>query len=482
MRGQSAVRLDSEVTRVRAPRVCPYRERLTTRGIGPNALAWGMSNEETAARSDRGVPTVSASLSDGSLVELVCDSTASTTHLAHATLDRVSIADAIETADGRRLIPVPAKNNLIRHGVLLLPEGPVPFGALHALMTDIEAYISRYVDLTPEFLRIASAYVVLTWLYDAFNELPYLRFRGDYGSGKTRALLVIGGITYKPFFASGASTISPIFHALDTFRSTLIVDESDFRMSDEKAELVKVFNNGNVRGFPVLRSQATQQHTFDPRAFHVFGPKIVAMRRSFDDPALESRFITEDMGRQTLRPGIPINLPNVQRDEARELRNKLLAYRFKVLKTTKIDPTAYDERLSPRTNQILAPLLSVIDDASVRQSIRKRMASVERSAKIERSGSPEGQVLEVVLSLIGSDTRPYVPIGEITTAFVKRYGREYERVITPRYVGHLLRNRLRLQTYKRHGNFVLPTAKMEHLNVLAERYGVRHPAQNSALQ
>ena len=38
-------------------------------------------------------------------------------------------------------------------------------------------------------------------------------------------------------------------------RGTLIVDEGDFRFSDEKAELVKILNNGNGRGFPVLRQR-----------------------------------------------------------------------------------------------------------------------------------------------------------------------------------------------------------------------------------
>ena len=78
--------------------------------------------------------------------------------------------------------------------------------------------------------------------------------RGDYGSGKTRALLTIGSLCYKGFFASGASTVSPIFHTLDAFRGTLIFDEADFRFSDERAEIVKILNNGNVSGLPVLRT------------------------------------------------------------------------------------------------------------------------------------------------------------------------------------------------------------------------------------
>src|SRR5207249_10312756 len=121
-------------------------------------------------------------------------------------------------------------------------------------------------------------YVLLTWIYDAFNELPYLRARGDYGSGKTRLLLTVGSICYKPIFASGASTVSPLFRIIDAFRGTLIIDEGDFRMSDEKAEGVEILNNGNGRGFPVLRSEASKNREFNPRAYSVFGPKLVATR------------------------------------------------------------------------------------------------------------------------------------------------------------------------------------------------------------
>src|SRR6185369_1755469 len=117
------------------------------------------------------------------------------------------------------------------------------------------------------FEAIASAYALFTWIYDAFNEVPYLRVRGDFGTGKSRFLQTVGSICYKPIFASGASTISPVFRILDAFRGTLVIDESDFRASDEKAEMVKILNNGNARGFPVLRSEATPQKEFNPTAF-----------------------------------------------------------------------------------------------------------------------------------------------------------------------------------------------------------------------
>ena len=140
--------------------------------------------------------------------------------------------DTIDLGPDARLVPFSANNNLIKNEVVLLPSEPRIYGSEAQLVADIRAFIHRYVDFGESFENVATHYVLLTWLYDAFNELPYLRLRGDYGSGKTRALLTIGSLCYKGFFASGASTVSPIFHILDAFRGTLIFDEADFRFSD----------------------------------------------------------------------------------------------------------------------------------------------------------------------------------------------------------------------------------------------------------
>ena len=262
------------------------------------------------------------------------------------------------TLDGQTHTPVRPTNNLLRHRALVLPSEPVEYGTEDELLSEIEAHLRRYVALPPEALSLSAAYILLTWVYDAFNELPYLRFRGDYGTGKTRALIAVGSLCYKAFFASGASTISPIFHTLDTFRGTLVFDEADFRFTDEKAELVKILNNGNVKGFPVFRTHVTPSKEFNPTAFSIFGPKIIGMRRSYEDRALESRFLTIEMepGRST---GVPINLPNRQKDEALMLRNKLLMFRLRQRLTMTLDADLADPSLEARMNQIILPLLSV---------------------------------------------------------------------------------------------------------------------------
>lgn len=428
-------------------------------------------------RSTAKISTVSHLLSDGRLVELVCPSDNQQTIFAVHDGKQCKLTEQLQLDSGDLLVPVPATNNLIRHRVVLLPEKPEAYGSPAKLIEAIQAYIYRYVDLSDQFRAIASYYVLLSWVYDAFNELPYLRLRGDFGSGKTRALKVIGSICYKPFFASGATTVSPIFHILDTFRGTLILDEADFRFSDEKSDLVKIFNNGNTKGFPVLRTTMTAKKEFDPRAFHVFGPKIIAMRRSFEDHALESRFLTEEMGQRSLRKDIPINLPQVQEEEARILRNKLLMYRFQSLRKIQVNDDLIDLSLSPRLNQILAPILSLIEDKKLCDELRNSVRSFEQKLFAERAVSSEGGVLEVLAELLADISQTNIPIAEITTAFITRFGADHERTITNRFIGGILRTRLHLTTYKSHGVYVVPVSEKDKVTELCLRFGV---VQNSS--
>lgn len=410
--------------------------------------------------------------SDGALVELILDETTNKTAFAVSRSGDISIEETVCDEIGRTVLPIPASNNLIRHRALLLPGRPEKFASIERLLTDIRAYIAKYLDLSADFNAVASAYVLFSWVHDAFNELPYARFRGEFGSGKTRALTVLGSVAYKSFFASGASTVSPIFHTLDTFRGTLILDEADFRFSDKDADIVKILNNGNVKGFPVLRQSMNIKREFDPRAFSVFGPKIIAMRQSFDDPALESRFLTEDMGQKSTRPDIPLNLPPAQEEEARHLRSQLLMYRLTRRQEVHIDPALSDESRSDRVNQILAPLLSVVGDVAVRHAIERVAARIEHEIKIDRLLSPEAGVIAMLAAEFRGERQSSVGVTTIATALAKKYGSEFERVITPRYIGEIVRKRLRIVTHKSNGVYVVPATERDKVLFIAHRYGV----------
>lgn len=369
-------------------------------------------------------------------------------------------------------MPYHADNNLIRHNVVLFPSEPDEYGSTEELLSEIRSYIHRYVDLSERFELIGAHYVLLTWLHDRFSELPYLRLRGECGTGKTRFLLSVGSICRTPIFASGASSIAPLFHLLDRFQGTLLLDEADFRFSDAKAEIAKILNNGNVKGFPVLRCESQNGREYNPRAFQVFGPKIIAMRGQFDDQALESRFITETTGDRPFRADIPLNLPEEQRWEALRLRNKLLAFRFRNYDRFDGCELSLDGDLEPRLNQILSPLAAMMDDQKTRQVLTAIAHEAHQRIQGERGASLEAQLLTIIRLLSETDASTGIAIKEITGLFNRSFGKEFPRKATAKWIGGIVRRSLNLKTQKSNGLFVVAPAEQAKLAHLYDRYGV----------
>ena len=418
-------------------------------------------------------PIISRVLADGTLVETLHDSETATTALVVATPDgQITIQPCLDLPTGERLVPYAATNNLIASGCVLLPSSVLAAGDKAALIEDVRAFLHRYVDLSPLFEEIAAHYVLLTWVHDAFNELGYLRFRGDYGTGKTRALLTVGSLCYKPFFASGASTVSPIFHVLDAFGGTLVLDEADLRFSDATADLTKILNNGNVKGLPVLRTIVTRHRELNPTAFKVFGPKLIAMRERFADRALESRFLTEETGGRPLRADIPIHTPEDLKTEALALRNRLLAWRFAARHTVGPDPTRLVAGLEPRLNQTALALLSIVDDEAVRHRIAQALAGEEARVLQERASTLEAALLASLLAALAVSQAPHVTVGDVAQRFNQRACADLGKPMSNKWVGGLLRNRLRLATVKTGGVYAVPRTERAKIEALAKRYGL----------
>ena len=456
---------------------------LASRYPSQNRMSEDTKPQQPGARNPPKQPLVSAVLSDGSIVELVYDPREQSTAFAVWEEGAWRFESSLVGESGERLVPYSPKNNIIRNEVVLFPSEPEEYGSEEELLEEIRSFIHRYVDVSSRFEQIASYYVMFSWVYDAFAELPYLRVRAKFfGVGKTRFLLTVGSLCYKPIFASGASTVSPIFHLIDTFRGTLIIDEADFRFSDEKSEIIKIFNNGIARGFPVLRTEVSNNREFNPRAFNVFGPKLVATRGYYQDRALESRFITEEMGQYRLRHDIPISLPQSHKEEARRLRNRLLLFRFRNLGKKAPDAALVDRSIEPRLNQIFVPLMSIVDDRELRKGIQTLAREYNRETVAERGLDIEGQLLEVIRDLFAQSEKVDPSVKNITNAFFARYGEDYQlQRITPKWIGTVLRRNLQLRTQKSgSGAFVIPFTETPKLERLYERYGIVVPEPTQA--
>ena len=422
--------------------------------------------------AERRIVTVSNVSDDGSMLEMLYAPKEKRTGFAVWNDGKCTIEPSVRLHPTHRLVPYSPQNNLLKNDVVLLPSAPEEYGLEAELFAEIRDFIHRYVDVSPLYEQIALYYVVLSWVYDRFNELPYLRLRGDPGSGKTRFLLTVGSLCYKPIFASGASTVSPLFRILDAFRGTLIIDEGDFRLSDERAEIVKILNNGNAKGFPVLRSEASKTKEFNPRAYTVFGPKIVATRGFFEDKALESRCLTEAMGQTRLRRNVPISLPPEHKEEALRLRNKLLLFRFRKHAGTGIREGLVDPSIDPRLNQIFSPLLSVVEDSQAQEAIRELARQYNREMIADRGMETEAQILEIIRDMLADPFERQLSIKQITSWFIDRHGADYKRTITTKWIGSIVRKKLGLRTVKTREGYFISDSEGPRLEQLFERFGI----------
>lgn len=407
--------------------------------------------------------------SDGMIVELVHDPEARTTALAVGKQGgSIAMVERLELPDGEVLVPYASDNTLLTTGAVALPSAVGRYVGKAELLTALKAFLHCYVDLSPLFEDIAAYYILFSWVHDAFNEAPMLRLSGEYGSGKTRALVAIGSLCHKAFFASGASTVSPIFHIIDAFGGTLVLDEADMRLSDKTADLVKILNNGTTRGLPVLRTMTNRHRELNPTAFRVFGPKIVAMRGVFDDEALESRFIDEEMGTRPLRPDIPLATPESLRSEARNLRDQLLAWRFAERPTVAIDASRAVEGLSPRRNQMAMPLLALVDEPDLREAIGRLLAGQEARAQVRRAERPRARMASVLDRMFRESGASTISVARVT----EEYNRDTPAALPVKSVGHILRAELGLETRKTRGVYVVPAAERERVARIAAHYRI----------
>ena len=297
--------------------------------------------------------------------------------------------------------------------------------------------------------------------------------RGDYGSGKTRFLLVVGSICYKPMFASGASTVSPIFHILDAFRGTLIIDEGDFRWSDDKADIVKILNNGNVRGLPVLRTVVSPSGEFNPRAFRCLAQRSWRPEGSMRiEPSRAASSLKKPAIATSEGTSRSISRPNIRTKRCGSATNSCCTdfgnYEKKPAIDSLVDPT-----LEPRLNQIFVPLLSVIDDPTVRAELRELARERNREIVSDRGMEVQAQVLEVIRELQRQGSK--LSVGEITAAFIKRCGQDFERPITNKWIGYMIRRDLHIKTRKSNGTYIIPLIEDEKLRRLYEKYGITDP-------
>jgi hypothetical protein len=273
----------------------------------------------------------------------------------------------------------------------------------------IKNHIKKYLDLPEPEIELVIHYILFTWFYKKLNTVPYLRFLGDTGKGKTRMLNVIGNLCFYPIISGSGSSVNGIIRFNELWHGTLKVNEVD-KSGKMENDLEGYFNSGFEAGnFFVKNSNVdlSKQEFFDP-----FGPKIFTMKRPFSDNATEGRLLSIS-ARETTNPNIPIILPPSYYKEVEEMRAVIA--KFVLLNWTSVDvgklSNLADLPIEPRSKQLAIPLSIVLQLLPDKEKAFKDYF-LQRQGEITkiRSESWDGMVFNYVYSLaIGNEE----PVGKL---------------------------------------------------------------------
>jgi hypothetical protein len=374
------------------------------------------------------------------------------------------------SADGITYKPITDEE--VAKRAVLLPSKAEEYGTDEQLETNLKNFITKWLDIPPDFLQFSVWNIKRSWVFERFHTLNYLRAMGDTGQGKTRLLDTLGNLHYKSIMTSGAVTAAPVFRVIDKWRGTMIFDEGDFKQTDETEQIIKIINMGYERGKFVMRcdqNDATKLMFFDP-----FCPKIISTRKPFEDKALESRCITQVM-LGTRRKDINFTLNDTFNAEALTLRNKLLFWRFRNYFEidTSLIPTIDLTHLEPRVQQIVSSYIALFGKNQVQMDQFKTFIEEYQADLIaERADSWEGQVVTGIHALI---SRGQLDISASDIIEEGQMTNERGNFYKPRALSNVLKELgFGKNVVKRVGDKTkrcIPLVQ-EHLNNLFLRYGV----------
>ncbi len=385
----------------------------------------------------------------------------------------ISYTDEVVLDNGQKIVPIQA---LVDKGVILLPSEAIMYSSEKELINEITAFIHKHVDIHPFYENIIARYVLMTWVYDNLSGVPYLRALGDYGTGKTRFIQTIGSLCYKPMFLAGATSDAYLFRVIELFSGTLVINELERVNTDLQSQITIILNNGYERGMPIGRVEGERKR--EPRTFDVFCPKIISTRKRFDDQALESRIISVPM-RHTKRADITPFLSDDFWNSAREIRNKLLSYRFKHL-----HDSLYNEKenkrkelllstLEPRLKQTLLPLLYIINDNDLEKQFIGYANKFQEDLIEVRGQEMTGLVFQKLYELYKINASK-IAVRDVTEK-VNGNIENLRSKLSAHTIGKIIREELGFKTHKGTGGLYYVSVADSQMEYLISRYGLESP-------
>lgn len=163
-----------------------------------------------------------------------------------------------------------------------------------SVMKLVKTYLQNHASFDDHGASVAAGYSMATHLYHRFQEVKYLRISAASGTGNTIALHAVGCICFNPIFMYGMSSQESMLYALDGANklngATMCLDDVAFKMVDKDGSpttFANILSTGAIKGNRIVKANAVNYVSLD-----AFGPKVLARSASFNNPAIDSKFIT----------------------------------------------------------------------------------------------------------------------------------------------------------------------------------------------
>jgi hypothetical protein len=169
----------------------------------------------------------------------------------------------------------PRRDDVVGQGTPLSFAAIVPYPEPvdgEKLIADMEAAIRKHVVLSEQQALAVALWILHAHALEFAEHSPRLHVPSPAPRcGKTTLLNTIAAMVPKPIHTENITT-SALFRIIEMVQPTLLMDEADIFLKDNE-DMRGLLNAGHSRSGQVIR---TVGEDFEPRAFKVWGPVVVA--------------------------------------------------------------------------------------------------------------------------------------------------------------------------------------------------------------
>jgi len=345
------------------------------------------------------------------------------------------------------------------------------------LFNIIKQKFAQYIDLPDnrlyDFLTLWS---IGTYFFPLFNTYPYVYVGGVSQSGKSKLLTLCSCICFNSIPSANMS-VACIYRLIQNARCSLFIDETEQLSNRRRAgEFRNILLCGYRRGQNTYRNIRTPDGNYEPRAFEVYSPKMIANIEGLED-VLASRCITIIMLR-SLNEEITNREIDIDDPVWEEIRDAVYPFLMRNWREVGQTYTELENTTSLRNRdwELWKPILSLakfFDDEIFERMKRLAIEKTEEN-HIEQLNIDETVLVEVLLSMVDEDG--YYSLRDITNQM--RILLEYGTWLNERRVGNLLR-RLGFSNRRRVGSGTQYFLRVSEVMDCAQRLGIGEGSERS---